>query len=191
MHNPQPPRRTRLYWVTRDQPKMPDDFQPNLALARFKDSQLWIHLQSFERPELATTVSIIATSAQVLLEQVARHMPLYTLHNERHILNVIGWMDWLIEESIARLSSIDCTLLLLAAYCHDLGMALDDAEHRELLDETAPTPTRVAFDAFVDGHGEERHQISKLRKEGYISQPASSRITWSLNTSGILTPRAR
>ena len=67
MHNPQPPRSDpSILGLTRDQPKCLDDFQPILTLARFKDSQLWIHLQSFERPRAPTTVSIIATSAQVL-----------------------------------------------------------------------------------------------------------------------------
>ena len=58
-------------------------------------------------------VARTAGAAAVLLDSVAQNMPLYTLHNERHILNVIGWMERLLGEddcSNARRLSARCAL---------------------------------------------------------------------------------
>ena len=46
-----------------------------------------------ETDRLVLTVSSVAKEAAILLDTVGQHMPLYTLHNERHVLNVIRWMQ--------------------------------------------------------------------------------------------------
>lgn len=52
-------------------------------------------------------------------------MPQYTLHEERHFLNVLAIMDALVPDTvIASFGPLDCVLPILAAYTHDLGMAL-------------------------------------------------------------------
>jgi hypothetical protein len=109
---------------------------------------------------LATTVQSTATRAAQLLATVVVDMPLYTLHNERHILNVIGWMESLLEdEGIERLSMFECAVCILAAYTHDLGMTLSQQERDDL-------PTDPDYLRFRDRYLEERYLIDTLREAG-------------------------
>ncbi|QOY88538.1 ATP-binding protein [Paludibaculum fermentans] len=94
-------------------------------------------------------------------------MPLYTLHTERHVLNVIGWMDWLTTDCIDELSAIDCAVLLMAAYTHDLGMAVSHKQYQELMDDAeSHTPEWIEFQKFLDGYAEHKRRIEQLRTEG-------------------------
>ena len=64
-------------------------------------------------------------------------MPQYTLHEERHFLNVLAIMDALVsDEVVARFRALDCALPILAAYTHDLGMALSQEEYDRLHDKS-------------------------------------------------------
>ncbi|MBZ5617314.1 MAG: hypothetical protein LAQ69_01085 [Acidobacteriia bacterium] len=122
--------------------------------------QRLIHSTDREVLALATTVQSVATKAAALLATVVVDMPLYTLHNERHILNVIGWMESLLEDKgIERLSPFECGLCLLAAYSHDLGMTLSRQECDAL-------PTDPDYLRFRDRYLEERHLIDGLREAG-------------------------
>lgn len=60
--------------------------QVNLALESVEKSQLWQRLD----PDLQATVKAVTDPAVALLKTVTAHMPLYTLHDERHILNIVG-----------------------------------------------------------------------------------------------------
>lgn len=130
---------------------------------KLEDSALFQRLtQSTDRAvlALATTVQSVATQAAALLATVVVDMPLYTLHNERHILNVIGWMESLLEsKGIEQLSPFECALCLLAAYTHDLGMTLSQQERDAL-------PTDRDYHRFRDRYLEERHLIDSLRDAG-------------------------
>jgi hypothetical protein len=77
---------------------------------------------SAECAHLVSTVTSVAKQAADVLKTVVRDMPLYTLHDERHVLNVIGWMESLLQpNTIAEgLSHFECALCILAAYTHDL-----------------------------------------------------------------------
>ena len=57
-------------------------------------------------------------------------------------------------------------LCILAAYTHDLGMALGDEEYRTITDETADPRNAQRFLRFRDRYGEEVRQIDRLRKTG-------------------------
>lgn len=130
---------------------------PKLNLTKVEDSQLWKRLDS----ELKFKVTTVATSAAALLKTVVRHMPLYTLHDERHILNVVGWMDWLLEPVLQDLSPLEGALCLLSAYTHDLGMALPFEEHERLANGADPS-----FQRFRDQYQDHCRHISALRAEG-------------------------
>ena len=75
-----------------------------------------------------------------ILNQIVRYLPQYTLHNERHILNVLSLMfDWLSSRRYAEsFGTSGMHLCILAAYVHDLGMALSDEEYGKLHDPANP-----------------------------------------------------
>lgn len=98
-------------------------------------------------------------------------MPLFTLHNKRHILNVVGWMECLLgQEGIDKLTTPECALCLLAAYVHDLGMTLSEAEYREILGESSTSELRQSYLRHRDGFLDERLQIQTLRNAGHNFQ---------------------
>ena len=81
---------------------------------------------------LKAIVESAARDSAALLGTVDVNMPLFTLHDERHILNVISWMETLLDVSDIQLGQFEGALCILAAYTHDLGMTLDFAERTAL-----------------------------------------------------------
>jgi hypothetical protein len=109
---------------------------------------------------IAALVHEVTEKAKDILATVVVDMPLFTLHNERHSLNVIGWMEDLLgPEGIQILSPLECALCILAAYVHDLGMTLDKAESNSLANDSD-------YMRFRDLHLEECHLINTLIKSG-------------------------
>ena len=100
-------------------------------LTSLSDSELFGRIQD---SGLKSIVESTARKSADLLSTVIREMPLFTLHNERHILNVIGWMEELLApgELVEKMSQFECALCLLAAYTHDLGMTLSAKESVDL-----------------------------------------------------------
>jgi len=66
---------------------------------------------------------------------------------------------------MAKLTPLECGLCLLAAYTHDLGMALSIEEWQALYGDE-DTPERRRYLAFRDGCGEELWQIDRWKKAG-------------------------
>src|SRR5271165_6592722 len=118
----------------------------------FEESRFWEQLKSFEKHQkykdqesqtrirhLISSVDQVAKNSKTVLDQIVRYLPQYTLHNERHILNVLSLMDWLTpDDTLDHLAPLECALFILAAYTHDLGMALSDDEYRKLHDPATP-----------------------------------------------------
>jgi molecular chaperone HtpG len=131
-------------------------------IERLADSALMKRLRALsddaEVARLHSNVQQIAGKAAQLLTTVVKHMPLYTLHNERHILNVIGWMESLLGDGIQKLSELECGLCILAAYTHDLGMTLSK-------DESDKLPENPDYVRFRHSFLEERQLIEQLREQ--------------------------
>src|SRR5437899_1064071 len=102
------------------------------------ESSLWKRLASGDDSEvrdLATKVERAARGFVPVLERIVEYMPLYTVHGERHILNVIGWIERLLgKEGVQRMSPLECALASISSYAHDLGMSLTRREHRDIMD---------------------------------------------------------
>jgi molecular chaperone HtpG len=132
-------------------------------LAQIEESALMRRLTRPTEAEcrsLVADVQSAAAQSAELLSTVVMDMPLYTLHNERHVLNVIGWMESLLgDESIEKLSPLECAISLLAAYTHDLGMTLSSQEREALLLDPD-------YSRFRDRYVEERHLVDVLRQAG-------------------------
>jgi len=112
---------------------------------------------------LISSVDQVAKQSGFILNQIVRYLPQYTLHNERHILNVLSLMDWLTPDAtLNHLAPLECALCILAAYVHDLGMALSDEEYREL--QNTRSPDGHHYRRFRDRYPEELRQIERLKK---------------------------
>lgn len=59
--------------------------------------------------------------------------PMFTLHDETHICNVMRIMEYLLGERINDLSRDEAAMLVLAACCHDIGMSVSERDKAELL----------------------------------------------------------
>ena len=145
-------------------------------LANYDASRFWKRLVALgtdsrfygDRTALETlrgNVRQVADHSGYILRQIVRFLPQYTLHDEDHILNVLGLMDALTpDEVMDRLTPLECALCILAAYTHDLGMALRDDEYRAITDPEGQTPERQRFLRFRDRYGEEVRQVERLSK---------------------------
>lgn len=59
--------------------------------------------------------------------------PLYTLHDETHIIGVMRLMEALLGNHIDKLSRDELAMLILAACCHDIGMSYSEPEKESVL----------------------------------------------------------
>ncbi|MBM3216750.1 hypothetical protein FJZ36_17790, partial [Candidatus Poribacteria bacterium] len=131
----------------------------------FNDSRFWdeLHRKGRNAEELCATIQKFVESARAVLKTILRDMPQFTLHDETHILNVLGIMEGLVPDNVLRkLSNLEIGLCILAAYAHDLGMALPADERDRLYDPG--TPDGVKFARHRDGFGEELRQIERWKR---------------------------
>ena len=86
--------------------------------------------------------------------------PMYTLHDETHICNVMQKMAQLLgEEGMKQLSRDETAMLILAACCHDLGMSCSVDQKLEL--ENDP----VRLEQYCDNHPSAYVKM-KMQKDG-------------------------
>ena len=153
---------------------------PNIRRFRsFEDSRLWARLNSgFAENEmyddeesqtrirhLISSVDQVAKNSKTVLDQIVRYLPQYTLHNERHILNVLSLMDWLTpDDTLNHLAPLECALFILAAYTHDLGMALTCEEYEILTTPEGSSSEREAFVRFRDRYSDEIRRIERWKQ---------------------------
>lgn len=141
-------------------------------LRTYDQSALWARLDELSRSDacdraavdhLKSSVRKIADYSAWISTQVCRYMPQYTLHEERHFLNVLAIMEALLpDDVIGKLTPLECALPILTAYTHDLGMALSQQEHDALFDES--TEHGKHFSSYRTRFDEERRQLERWRK---------------------------
>ncbi len=153
---------------------------PNIRRFKsFEDSRFWTRLNSgFAQNEmyddeesqsrirhLISSVDQVARNSKTVLDQIVRYLPQYTLHNERHILNALSLMDWLTPaDTLNHLAPLECALIILAAYTHDLGMALTCEEYHRLTTPEGSSSEREAFVRFRDRYSDEIRRIERWKQ---------------------------
>ena len=75
--------------------------------------------------------------------------PLYTLHDETHICNVMRIMAQLLGPSIDKLNRDEAAMLILAACCHDVGMSYTAQEKQDVLQD------KDRLDQYLEKHHDE------------------------------------
>jgi len=155
----------RRYLVDGQRPAQLDAMDQSRFWRRLDD--LAVEAPSADRKasidHLKASIRKVIDRAKWISTQVCRFMPQYTLHEERHFLNVLTIMDALVpDEVVAQLDPLDCALPILAAWTHDLGMALSGEEHETLLDES--TEQGKHFASYRSRFDEELRQIARWRR---------------------------
>lgn len=75
--------------------------------------------------------------------------PMYTLHDETHICNVLRIMEQLLGDDVGKLTRDETAMLILAACCHDVGMSYNEQEKEALLQD------RDRLDEYLERHHSE------------------------------------
>jgi len=117
---------------------------------------------------LCTATQTLVSHAEAISNQVVRHLPQFTLHDGKHLWNVLSFMEELAggKEAIDKFDAGDCAMAVWAAFIHDLGMVLeaselaglDAADHYDSSPDVQDKPTswtdqRVQeWRAYRDGH---------------------------------------
>ena len=116
--------------------------------ALFNTLQKREKLDGFEAAEVSSRVSLVVTEAWPILQNVSRAFPLYTLHDPEHSFRVAENIAKLIPPAtLSQLNAIELSLLLYAAYLHDIGMASSQEEANAWVDSDA-------YSAFLSSHEE-------------------------------------
>lgn len=72
--------------------------------------------------------------------------PMYTLHDETHICNILRIMEQLLGDGADKLTRDETAMLILAACCHDVGMSYSEQEKEALLQD------RDRLDEYLERH---------------------------------------
>lgn len=98
--------------------------------------ELWNFFEGQAKHELVTAVKSVCEQGLQLTKDIIRFFPNFTLHDETHSANVCRWMWRLLGDRTGELSVNEAALLLMAACCHDIGMAVSPAQEAQLRQRT-------------------------------------------------------
>ena len=98
--------------------------------------ELWDFFVGQAEHELVTAVKSVCEQGLQLTKDIIRFFPNFTLHDETHSANVCRWMWRLLGDRAGKLSVNEAALLLMAACCHDIGMAVSPAQEAQLRQRT-------------------------------------------------------
>ena len=122
------------------------------ALGRLERTVLFQTLQAREDEtraghEISERVKAVVGHVAPLLERVPEVMPEFTLHDPNHGAKVVELMaQFLPAETLARLNVVELSILIYAAYLHDLGMTSSREEREEAIRADAEYARLLAGD---------------------------------------------
>lgn len=98
-------------------------------------SKIWKKLkEKCDDDRELVNIQEVCGNAIDLTKTIRDTFPNYTLHDEKHICNVVRWMEKLLDDSgIEKLSAGECAMLLLAACYHDIGMCYTEEQRQKEL----------------------------------------------------------
>lgn len=83
--------------------------------------------------EYLTAVKQVCKYGVQRAETIRDTFPMFTLHNETHICNVMRLMAGLLGDDTKKLTRDETAMLIMSACCHDIGMSYSEEEKEELL----------------------------------------------------------
>ena len=106
----------------------------------FMDEKLWAILEEKAeeedvpqkeqqiREEYLSAVKQICKYGVQRADTIRDTFPMFTLHNETHICNVMQRMADLLGDDLHKLTRDEAAILLMSACCHDIGMSYSEDE---------------------------------------------------------------
>lgn len=134
------------------------------AVGRLERTVLFQTLQEREKEtgighEISERVKAVIGHVAPLLERVPDKMPEFTLHDPNHGAKVVELMaQFLPTDTLAHLNVVELSILIYAAYLHDLGMTSSTDERESAIRDDAEFARLLAAD-------EVRSQRLRLLKE--------------------------
>lgn len=127
-----------------------------------RDEKLWKILQQKAREEdkklqpdqqisdeYLSGVKLVCDFGVDRAKTIRDTFPMYTLHDETHICNVLRIMEQLLGDDVGKLTRDETAILILAACCHDVGMSYNEREKEALLQD------RDRLDEYLERHHSE------------------------------------
>ena len=100
-----------------------------------QETWLWkLYEREAPKERQVWTEKIYAMAAEAL-KSARDEFPNYTLHDERHILNVLYAMGGVLGDQAYKLSADELELLILSASLHDVGMTFTKEEKEKVLSD--------------------------------------------------------
>lgn len=146
--------------------------------------KLWEHLctlvENDATPNIKehyiSDVRSICQKAAELSQTIRDTFPLYTLHNETHINNVLYIMAELLgDEGVNDLSRDMTAMLILAAFCHDIGMSYTSEEKEEIFSD------KEKITDFLNANLSEYVEAYKNKTSPELSDAAKIKLLRSLH----------
>ena len=111
---------------------------PEPAIERLKKTVLFQKLLEkenlLEEHEISDNIISVVRETAPLLERIPENMPEFTLHNANHSAKVVELMGKIIpSDTLELLNSIELSILIYAAYLHDVGMTASRDERNEII----------------------------------------------------------
>ena len=100
-----------------------------------RQTRLWKLYEKKASSERQVWTERICAMAAEALKTARDDFPNYTLHDERHILNVLYAMGGVLGNQADNLSADELELLILSASLHDVGMMFTQEERRKALND--------------------------------------------------------
>jgi len=123
-----------------------------------KNTLIYQHFAKTAKPAQITLIDEQTEAAAAELKLVRDTFPTYTLHDEVHAINVVSLMGKLLGSKLTELSPLECAVLMLSAYYHDIGMVFNEEERDELQNE-------IDFEKFLEENPDARLKIKKFQNE--------------------------
>lgn len=138
---------------------------PKDSIQRMKRTVLYQELRKREAAgegnEVSERVAAVVEQVAPLLERIPDKMPEFTLHDPNHSAKVAELMSQIIpEDTLAHLNLVELSILLYAAYLHDVGMTCTRAEREEIIRNGDD------FKRLLISDEERSQQIEKAKMEG-------------------------
>lgn len=142
-----------------------------------------------ETKAFVSNIISLCDEASTRSKQIIKFFPEYTLHDQTHFIRVTELMALIMGENIKILNDIEIGLLILAAFYHDIGMALDENELSFLEDNTN---YKLFKDNWIADHPNYL-EIKTQSDYAYISPEEKKKLIKKINQldSAILTDYLR
>lgn len=155
----------------------------------YADSELWKLFKERAIGEnkagLVEAVKQVCEEGEALAGTINQFFPNFTLHNEKHIQNVCNWMIKLLGEEKKNASVRELAMLVMAACCHDIGMAVNDRQ-KESLRKLAISEVDRSWQQFFEKHPEfylefkSSGNVSDEMLRSYVRENHPSRVAEQL-----------